>query len=441
MVYTHNFLEILLSKTSKKENKEDAKNQNFSEDKLGQKTTSWVTWAVFIFTIVIVLLSLVSVVFPALIASGNSTIKNLQDLGVVLFEVEPFQAGIWAGPLVVGNILVFIGLALYYKKRLPGNFKKLIDFVFNFEISKKISVIVIIVLLSIYVGFSFQELTTEEEWEDYHGVKQRLESWSPDQITSGFEPHIKYFMHWSSMILFGHYTVVPFLASISLLLLTYFFTSKISKKRFAGIVAFVILLQSNLFLTYDTTVSYTNFWILFYLLSLYLLYKVWPLSPILYLLSIFSKALTATFLPMSLFFIFRSKISTTTKIIVSASSTALILIGIIVATTGANVGGIAGEQEEFDWDEFALGFTSFSFQLRFDGLVLIFILPLIVGLFIASRNRIHHADSMMVFIGGILFITPLVTGFTELTNQPYRFVPLLVFFAIGVGVLLSKRQV
>ncbi len=115
------------------------------------------------------------------------------------------------------------------------------------------------------------------------------------------------------------------------------------------------------------------------------------------------------------------------------------MIGIIVATTGANVEGVTGGQEEFDWDEFALGFTSFSYQLRFDGLVLIFILPLIVGLFIASRNRIQHADSMMAFIGGILFVAPLVTGFTELTNQPYRFVPLVVFFAIGVGVLLSKR--
>ncbi len=124
-------------KSPKKEKNEDVKNQNFSEDKLGQKTTSWIPWAVFIFTIVIVLLSLVSVVFPALIASGNSTIKNLQDIGVVLFEVEPFQAGIWAGPLVVANILVFIGLALYIKKKLPGNFKNLIDYVFNFEISKK----------------------------------------------------------------------------------------------------------------------------------------------------------------------------------------------------------------------------------------------------------------------------------------------------------------
>jgi len=46
----------------------------------------------------------------------------------------------------------------------------------------------------------------------------------------------------------------------------------------------------------------------------------------------------------------------------------------------------------------------------------------------------------MVLISGILLIAPILTGFTNQTNQPYRFVPLVVFFAIGVGVLLSKRQ-
>jgi hypothetical protein len=34
----------------------------------------------------------------------------------------------------------------------------------------------------------------------------------------------------------------------------------------------------------------------------------------------------------------------------------------------------------------------------------------------------------------------MLTGFTNQTNQPYRFMPLVVFFAIGVGVLLSKRE-
>jgi len=46
----------------------------------------------------------------------------------------------------------------------------------------------------------------------------------------------------------------------------------------------------------------------------------------------------------------------------------------------------------------------------------------------------------MVLISRILFTATLLSGFIELTNQPYHFVPLVVFFAVGVGVLLSKRK-
>ena len=35
--------------------------------------------------------------------------------------------------------------------------------------------------------------------------------------------------------------------------------------------------------------------------------------------------------------------------------------------------------------------------------------------------------------------TALLTGFTEVTSQPYRYVPLVVFFAMGVGTILSKK--
>ena len=87
-----------------------------------------------------------------------------------------------------------------------------------------------------------------------------------------------------------------------------------------------------------------------------------------------------------------------------------------------------------------MGFSSFSYQLRFDGLVILFVLPLIVGLFIASKNGVRHADSLMILISGMLIIAPILTALTDQTNQPYRFVPLVTFFAIGIGVLLSKRS-
>lgn len=63
-----------------------------------------------------------------------------------------------------------------------------------------------------------------------------------------------------------------------------------------------------------------------------------------------------------------------------------------------------------------------------------------VGLFVASRKGVHQADSLMVLIAGILLSFPLLIGFTSLTNQPYRFISLVVFFAIGVGILLSNSK-
>jgi len=426
----------LAKKFIDKEEKQEVQKENSSE----KSKTNLVEWTIFLF-ISVLLISLISVVFPALIASSNSTFAELRELGIVPATIDPFERGVWVGPLISSNVAIF-GLAiLYYKKKLPDSIKKAIDFVFSFEISKRVAIITIFVLLAIYVGFSVGELTIEEHWEDYPGVKERVENWSPEQVFNSFEVHVRFFLIWSSMNLFGYFTVIPFIASISLLVLTYFFTVEITKKRFAGIVAMVILLQSNIFLTYDSTVAYTNFWTLFYLLSLFLVYKFWPLSPVSYLLSLSSKPLTAMFLPMSLFFIYRCNISRRKKIIVGGSTSFLILAGVLASFgLGANLTGATGSQEEFDSDEFWLGFTSFSYQLRFDGLVLLFILPLTIGLFVASRYKILHADSILLLIGGILLTAPLLTGFTELTNQPYRFVPFVLFFAVGVGVLLSKTK-
>jgi len=403
------------------------------EKKLLTLKTSFVCWIVFLFSLVIVLINLISVVFPALIASSNSTITELQDLGIPLLPVDSLFVGTLAYPLIATNVIVFGLTTLYFRKRLPIFLTNSINFIFNFEVSRKFAFLTILAVLTIYVVSSVGELTVEEDWQDFSALKEKVDEWSPDKVLLQFEPHVRYFLISSSFNLFGYYTIIPFIASIALLLLTYFFTTKITSKRFAGIISMIVLLQSNVFLTYDSTVSYTNFWILLYLFSLFLVYKAWPLSPVSYLLSIFSKALTAMFLPMSVFFIYRSDISKNKKIILAASSIAIILAGIIVVASGPNV-------EEFDSDEFWLGFTSFSYQLRFDGLILVFILPLIVGLFLAARNSIVHADSLLVLIGGILLTTPFLTGFSELTNQPYRFVSVIVFFAVGVGVLLSKRQ-
>ena len=391
-----------------------------------------ISWIVFLFSISVVLISFISVIFPALILVSDTIVIP----GMESTAPDSLETGVWSGGVIVSNGIIFGLVLLHYKKKIKL-LSKVFEKIFSFEISKKLSFISMIVLLTIYVSVTAEELSTLENLEDYVGVIKRLDTWSIDTISS-FEPHVRYFMLSSSMILFGSYKIIPFLTSIALLIITYLITEAITQKRFAGIVATVILLQSSVFLTYDTTVSYTNFWILFYLVSLYMTYKFWPLSPVAYLLSILSKALTLAFLPMSVYFILRSQISNKQKIIVSG-----ITAGIIITGSIASIGGflpIQSIEEGFSAKEFQIGFTSFAYQLRFDGLIMLFTIPLIVGLFVATRNNIKHGESIMVFISGILLIAPILTGFTNQTNQPYRFVPLVVFFAIGVGVLLSKKQ-
>ena len=393
-----------------------------------------IPWLVFLFSITIVLISFVPVVFPAIVQSSDITTS----LKIPKVGPSQYETGPWAASLIIINFIMFGLFAAYKKGKLPKNIENNLKKLFIFEISKKTAFIAMTVLLGIYVVSNASDLGVEEKFEDYTGIKNRVDVWNISQVSNAFEPHVTYFFLKASMVLFGNYKVIPFLASIALLLTTYFLTKKITQKRFAGIIAAIVLLQSNLFLTYDTSVAYSNFWILFYLLSLYLVYRFWPLSPISYIISISAKALTVAFLPMSIYFVLRSDVSKKSKIIV-VSSTIVIISTVGIALMSMSLGGEAA-QEIFDAKEFWMGFTSFSYQLRSDGLVLLFMIPLMIGLFTVAKKGIKHGESIMILIAGILLVAPILTGFTNQTNQPYRFMPLVVFFAIGVGVLLSKIE-
>ncbi|MEX0765009.1 MAG: hypothetical protein WEC35_03395 [Nitrosopumilaceae archaeon] len=409
-----------------------------AKNQIQKQKTSKVSIAVFLATLVAVLISLVSVLFPALVASSVSNIPEFVGLESVL--PEPFEVGVLAIPLVAANIISGAVAILYFKKVLPQQLLKAINFVFSFEVSKRTAFVVMIVLLAVYVIATTSEITSEETWLDYKAVKERVQTWTVDDVTKRFEVHVRYLLLSVSLDWFGNIRLLPFVASIALVVLVYYITKEIAKKRFAGLVAVVLVLQSNLFLSYDTSATYDNLWILLYLFSLYMIYKRWALlSPVPYILSIPSKALTALFIPMSLFFIYRADMPKKRKIYTIIIYAAMVFIGLAI-TSALNV-NLAGTAVAFNEVAFWQGFTSMAFQLRFDVVVVLFLLPLIVGLFIASRHGITQADSIMALIAGILFTAPLLTGFTDQTNQPYRFVPLVVFFAMGAGAILSKRTI
>jgi len=407
------------------------------KDKMSKVSATIIPYLIFGATLTVVLISILSLFFPALLVSV--TIGTLS-------QTEPFEVGIWAYPFLVTNIFILGFGILYYKKLLPTKIKNSIQFIQEFEVSQKVAMIVFAIIIGGYVIFTANELTLNEldVFKDWRFIQKILENYPFGVDEEGYESleilHVKNFLLFFSQQVFQNVKVLPFLASIALVSLTYFFTVKISHKRFAGLVAMLILIQSSTFLRYDTSATFSNFWNLFYILSLYLIYKKWALSPLLFIASIFSKPLTILFLPMTFLITIRSRLPSKTLVGITISYV-IILVGILAVLFLNVESGYSKNLTNFDYADFWSGFSAWAFQLRIDGLVLLFLLPLTVGLFLKSRQGHRGSESILILLSGILLSAPLLAAFTEFNIQPYRWVLLITFFSIGVGTLLSKISV
>lgn len=357
---------------------------------------------------------------------------------------DKFELGAFAIPIIITNLaLLAIGIA-YRKKNLPEIFVRKIRFIFNFDISKKIALVAIIILIGGYISLTAQELfiTTERELtvKDHIKVRKLAQGWELESLTDYLPqlPPLKYFLHHASIKLFDNIKVVSYLASISLLILTYLFTQEITKKRFAGLISMIILLQSPLFLHYDTSYVYDYPWILFYLLSLYFIVRQkWHISAFSFVLSLLSKPLTITFLPMSLFFIYDSEFSKKKKLITIIPYA--VIIYAVIAAFAAGYFNFMLEQS-LNFREVTGGLAQFAIAAESDAFVLIFLLPLIVGLFIVSLRGIPYSNSMMILLLGMLVANLFLVYFTEYIDHAYRHVPTIVFFAISAGFIFSNRD-
>ena len=403
---------------------------------LSDFTSNRIVIPIFIATIIIILLLYTPIVFPALfssiVGSYSDTINN------------PFEFGHQTSILIISNIIILgFGFA-YYKKKLPNQLQDIIERIRLFEISKKNTLVIFIIIMGIYIGFSSPELFLNEKLQidDYIILEEALELWPDGESDNPYvqeqnDRYVRIFLLDISLDIFQNIKFLPFIASIMVASFTYLLTTQICQKRFAGIISMIVLLQSNIFLKYDTVAVYENFWVLFYLISLYVIKRGWFLSPIFYVLAVFTKAYVAPFFIMTLFTTYRSKISTRIKLTILLSYVIIVLVVIVSIFAGET---LYPQVFELDPSRFLLGFAATAFQFRSDLFILVMLLPISIGLFVLARNRFQEADSVLFLIFGTIIAGPIlvmVTYFYEIL--PYRLVPLIVFLAIGIGLFFAKK--
>ena len=394
------------------------------------------SYLVFLSTISIVIISLFAIIFPGFFISIYFPYN---------VEIVPFEPSIWLIPVSSFSFVFLVLGFVYYKRKLPVQVYKCIQFILNFEISKRITVILGIIIFVFYIGFSVNELSINEEGQfpDYDILKTALQIWPSTEsddiyVQEQNSRYVRMLLLVSSIEIFQNIKILPFVASISLLIVTFFLTYQISHKRFSGIVALLIILQSHTFLFFDTVAVFENFWILFFLISLYLVNRKWQLSSILYLLALFSKAFIFVFFLSTIFYIYRARISSRKKIWAMCSYGGVILIILTVFSFGDSV---YGDIINISDSEFFLALNTLGYTLRYDVFIILSLLPVTIGLFFTSRRGFLQADSILILILASLLAGPFIsmlTGFYFVL--PYRFLPLIVFVAIGIGVFLSKKN-
>jgi len=396
---------------------------------------SKISLSIGIITIFFTFLTTISIIFPSLFS---------YIFGKFTSNLIPFELGFFGIPVIISNLVLISFGVLYYKKKLPDSISNNIEKIRGFEITKKYTLIILLIIFSVYIAISAPELSLNEldDWPDYIVLRDALKLWPDGKSDNVFieeqnDRYVRMFLLDSSEKIFQNIKVLPFIASILVLLVTYLLTVQITQKRFAGIVSLVVLLQSHTFFTFDTIAVYENFWVLFYLLSLYVIKKQWMFSSIFYFLAFFTKAFVAPYFVMTLFFSSRTSISIKKKVAILVSY--VIVIGIIAVVV------LAGDTLypnvfKIDTSKFFIGLATFGPLLRYDFLLLLTLPSVVVGLTLLSKNTLKDVDSIMFLILGTLLAGPILVVFTNFYEiLPYRYVPLIVFFAIGIGMFFSKK--
>ena len=388
------------------------------------------------FSLFITLTTLVSIIFPALIISN---------FGIHSSDLEIFEIGNNALVVLSCNVFLIVFGVLFYKNKLPHQIQSSISTLLHKQISAKVTLILVLIIIIPYVVFTIPELLIDEvtqapDYEIFLAAKE-IFPFGKTTFTEAAEQNDRYvrmILLIASLEIFQNVKIIPFLGSIALLFTTFFLTKEITKNRLAGIISLLVVIQSYTFLKYDSFAMYENFWVLFYVLSLYLISKKIYTSSISYGLSILTKAFTAIFLPLSIVFIFYSNLKSKTKLLLVFSYA--MMFGSIIAIWTFDT-SVYDNIIRFDFSKIIVALTKTSYQLRFDLLFLTSLLPLTLALILRAKNGFHMATPILFLITGSIFAGAIVEMLSDhFVILPYRFVPTIVFFAVGVGVLFNHKK-
>lgn len=290
-------------------------------------------------------------------------------------------------------------------------------------------------ILASYSISIIKELDDIEQYPDYYAniisLKMKCDysvNHTTDALQRGF---LKYWMNCFSYQYVGNDRVIPVIASIIIVYLTYIIANLITKDRIIGLISMGATSINPLLTKFDSSPTYDQVWVAFFMLSIVLLYKKPIIGILAYPVSIMFKILAAGYIPGLLFHVYADKtMKNRKKILIGLGG--LSMVGIL----GVVYFGV-GDVIEFHPERILDGFLRI-----FENIWPVF--PAIIGAIVIDRffmpkNKPEGKRIVLIWLAWILITTPLIYILTPNQMQfGYRFVPFVVFLSVYIGIVMTQ---
>lgn len=204
----------------------------------------------------------------------------------------------------------------------------------------------------------------------------------------------------------GNARAVPFLFSLGLIPLGFLFTQVVTKSDTAALLAAVGLAINPVYLIFNDSAAFHQFWAFFIVASMYAAYKKPILAAPLFILAILSKPIAIFFVPALFIMLYPKKIPMISLGVVTASILAYTLFG--------GTALIQGYVTPPDYTAFERIYWIFT---KHTGL---FMLPFLVFSMVWYRDRVSLA------LLSVVFCYLLAAMFTSAEFFPYHTIPIIM---------------
>lgn len=340
---------------------------------------------------------------------------------------------------------------------------KVIDRLESFDLKKRVSLLILIIIIGTWAGLSaYEEL--DFPYEDCKSFGKRAEMGTG--LCTDYGQRLFYMYHYEERYrgdnpvrivtfellnlsdkVFGDFRIIPFISSGFVLALTYGLTTRLTGRNYTGLIAVLFVLHSPIFWKYDLVITYPNFWVSFFLFSLWLTFYKWQLSPISYIFGLSSKVLNLLNFPAIIIFAHLTGNKASKKIMI----TYFVVFGGLIATVFIasmfykpiwyQLYYIFLTQFQFQPVEFLWWLGMWAIELFTDKITLFMIFILLPCLFMLKRAKVQNSSAILAMIIIFILQPAFISGFTIYTNEDYRYLHLVVFVGIGFAFLIPNLKI